>query len=338
MTSWPGRVWARTETRLPWVPDVTNSAASLPSRSAASASSRRTVGSSSHTSSPTSARAIASRISAVGSVSVSERRSTTSCMRSIPIISPLPLGAQPGAGPAAELGVGVFVGQPEQQLAPRRVPAFAVVHLGQQPEGLRDDQRARILLEHQLQALARAAGVALVEVVGGDPELLLGLAAARDIDLGQGVGGVAALGILLDQPLELLEGLAGQGLVLLDRLDLVVVRHGEPVLDEVGDLVAGVEGKEGPELGDGLVELALPVVTLPQQEPAPRRVRRGRMALDDLLEGFAGLRVRAFFERLLAELVELLGGQDGRGRRPEPAAERPASGCRQEQAREQDSR
>ena len=79
-TSWPGRVWASTEIRLPWVPDVTNSPECLPTRSAASASSRLTVGSSSHTSSPTSALAMASRISGVGSVRVSERRSTMSCM------------------------------------------------------------------------------------------------------------------------------------------------------------------------------------------------------------------------------------------------------------------
>ena len=61
------------------VPDVTKSPAAFPSRSAASASSRLTVGSSSQTSSPTGARAMASRISGVGSVSVSERRSTMSC-------------------------------------------------------------------------------------------------------------------------------------------------------------------------------------------------------------------------------------------------------------------
>ena len=87
MTSWPARVWASTETRLPWVPEDTKSAASLPTRRAAISSSRRTVGSSSHTSSPTSARAIASRMAWVGSVSVSERRSTTSCMERIYLVA-----------------------------------------------------------------------------------------------------------------------------------------------------------------------------------------------------------------------------------------------------------
>ena len=63
------------ETRLPIVPLDTNSPASLPSSSAARASSALTVGSSPNTSSPTSAEAIARRISSVGWVTVSERRS-----------------------------------------------------------------------------------------------------------------------------------------------------------------------------------------------------------------------------------------------------------------------
>ena len=54
----------------------TNSAASLPSSSAARSSSARAVGSSPHTSSPTSAPAIAARIAGVGFVNVSDRRST----------------------------------------------------------------------------------------------------------------------------------------------------------------------------------------------------------------------------------------------------------------------
>ena len=62
--------------RLPWVPLVTSTAASLPSISAAIASSRLTVGSSPATSSPTSAVAMAWRISGVGRVFVSLRRST----------------------------------------------------------------------------------------------------------------------------------------------------------------------------------------------------------------------------------------------------------------------
>src|ERR1700675_2666504 len=258
-TSWPGRVWARTETRLPWVPDVTKSPASLPSRSAASASRRRTVGSSSQTSSPTSARAIASRISGVGSVSVSERRSTTSCMG-------LALRAQPLAGASAEVGVGIFLEEPAEQLARRRVFTLMEIHLAQEPERLGDHERARVLLEHQLETLAASARVALVEVVGGDPQLLLSLAAPADVDLRQRVAGVAALRVFLDQLLELLEGLDGQPLVLLDRLDLIVVGHGQPVLHEVGDLMARVEGHEGLELCDGLVELAFPVEGLANEE------------------------------------------------------------------------
>src|SRR6185369_15940971 len=58
------------------VPEGTYSAASLPSSPAANDSRRLTVGSSPYTSSPTSASAIARRISGVGLVTVSERRST----------------------------------------------------------------------------------------------------------------------------------------------------------------------------------------------------------------------------------------------------------------------
>src|SRR4051794_3514435 len=72
----PRRVWARTAAWFPIVPDGTYTAASLPRTRAVSASSAITVGSSPQTSSPTSASAIARRISGVGRVTVSERRST----------------------------------------------------------------------------------------------------------------------------------------------------------------------------------------------------------------------------------------------------------------------
>ncbi|OGO13266.1 MAG: hypothetical protein A2Y93_06540 [Chloroflexi bacterium RBG_13_68_17] len=65
----------RTAARFPIVPDGMNMAASLPSLAAATASSRLMLGSSPKTSSPTSACAIAFRISGVGWVTVSERRS-----------------------------------------------------------------------------------------------------------------------------------------------------------------------------------------------------------------------------------------------------------------------
>src|SRR5438067_1893297 len=58
------------------VPDGTYRAASMPTRSANASCSALTVGSSPYTSSPTSASAIARRISGVGRVTVSERRST----------------------------------------------------------------------------------------------------------------------------------------------------------------------------------------------------------------------------------------------------------------------
>src|SRR6516165_582789 len=71
----PGRVWTLTAIWFDIVPDGTNTAASLPSRSATTSSSRLTVGSSPKTSSPTSAAFMAARMPAVGRVTVSLRRS-----------------------------------------------------------------------------------------------------------------------------------------------------------------------------------------------------------------------------------------------------------------------
>ena len=81
-TSPPRPVWASSATRFDIVPLATNSAASLPVMAAAASSSRRTVGSPSRESSPSSARRIASRISSVGSVTVSLRRSIIGCFPS----------------------------------------------------------------------------------------------------------------------------------------------------------------------------------------------------------------------------------------------------------------
>src|SRR5579859_2856614 len=76
ITSSPGRVCAATDVRLPIVPLGTYTAAALPTSAATRSSRSVTVGSSPHTSSPTSAAAIAARIPASGTVSVSLRRST----------------------------------------------------------------------------------------------------------------------------------------------------------------------------------------------------------------------------------------------------------------------
>jgi hypothetical protein len=75
MISSPGRVWTRIATRLHIVPEGMNTPASCPSRSATRAQSARVVGSESDCSSPTSARAMASRIPGVGRVWVSLNRS-----------------------------------------------------------------------------------------------------------------------------------------------------------------------------------------------------------------------------------------------------------------------
>ena len=75
MISPPRGTWAIRLTRLPIVPLATKRPASLPVSSAARSSRAMTVGSSPKTSSPSSASAIARRISGEGCVTVSERRS-----------------------------------------------------------------------------------------------------------------------------------------------------------------------------------------------------------------------------------------------------------------------
>src|SRR5262245_45334490 len=156
MISWPGRVWASTEVRLPCVPEDTNSAASLPVRRAAWSSSRRTVGSSSHTSSPTSAWAMASRMADVGSVRVSDRKSTTSCME----LSRR--GSDALGGAAAPFRVAVVIGQPPERLLGLCGPPVGRIDLGEAVHRLRDDQGAGIVLDDALEPLARRNRVALV--------------------------------------------------------------------------------------------------------------------------------------------------------------------------------
>src|SRR5689334_21224257 len=75
MISSPRPQWVITQTRLPWVPDATNSASSKPSIAATSSCRALTDGSSPKTSSPTSASAIAARMARVGLVMVSLRKS-----------------------------------------------------------------------------------------------------------------------------------------------------------------------------------------------------------------------------------------------------------------------
>src|SRR5256886_13000061 len=93
MTSCPGCVWLSSAHRLPMVPLGTKSEASFPTISAARCCSRWIVGSSSQTSSPTSAAAIAARIDAVGSVNVSLRNSTVRAI--LPLFSQLGIDQRP---------------------------------------------------------------------------------------------------------------------------------------------------------------------------------------------------------------------------------------------------
>ncbi len=87
LVTWAG-CSERAEIRFPIEPEGTYTAASLPSIAATSASSAITVGSSPQTSSPTSASAIARRISGVGRVTVSERKSSVRTAAAYPVAEP----------------------------------------------------------------------------------------------------------------------------------------------------------------------------------------------------------------------------------------------------------
>src|SRR5262245_36996515 len=307
MISWPGWVCARTEVRLPWVPEDTNSAASFPVRRAACSSSRRTVGSSSQTSSPTSAWAMASRMTDVGTVRVSDRRSRPSCME-------LPRRGSDALGRStAPLGVPVVVRQPPEGLLGLGISPVRRVDLGQPVHRLGNDQGAGVVLDHALEALARGDRVALVQVVACHPQLLLGQPAPADVDLGQGIRSIAALGVLPHERLQGVHRLLGDHLILFDRLHLVVIAHRQPVLRQVGDLMPRVEREEDLELLDGLVPLALPIVRLPQEEPRPRRIDRLGVALDDLLKRRPRLGVAPLAQLALTGGVEIARGEERLG-------------------------
>ena len=191
-----------------------------------------------------------------------------------------------------------------------------------------------IFLDDALEALTRGDRIALVQVVARDPELLLGDAAAADLDLRERVARVPAIGIVPDEDLEGRHGLLGDRLILLDGLHLVVVAHGEAVLHEVRDLVARVERQERLELLGRLVPLALAVVRLADEEPRPGRIDRLRMALDDLLERRPRVGVAAAAQLGLAEAVQVGGGRQRLRPLPDPVGKRRASSQEGEQGHE----
>src|SRR5262249_10123100 len=139
--------------------------------------------------------------------------------------------------------------------------------------------------------------------------------------------------VLLDELAELLDRFHRQSLVLLDRLHLVVVAHGEPELDEIGDLVLRKECQERLELLHRLVELPLAVERLADEETGPRRVGRVRVPLDDLPEILSRLVVPPVAQLRLAELVELLRRQNRRRGGLQP----PAAARREQQARHENT-
>src|SRR5262249_8915385 len=156
---------------------------------------RRTVGSSSQTSSPTSACAIASRMAGVGSVSVSERKSTISCIERLPGRS-----GHGGAGcgqcleppdrPAAPFRIGVFRRHPTIGLLGILRSAFPCVDFAESVQRFGYHQGSRVVLDDVLESGARGGSISLGDVVARDPEFLLCDPSPAYIDLGERIGRV----------------------------------------------------------------------------------------------------------------------------------------------------
>src|SRR5579884_4315679 len=147
MTSWPERARARTPSRLPMVPLGTNSAASFPISAAARSWSRFTVGSSPKTSSPSSASAMARRISGVGMVTVSERRSmvTTGPLCSSPGPTIAPASSPPPAREPGPRGADAAAPAPERRILAGKLRSVPTRAGGVEPErrGGGSERRAR---------------------------------------------------------------------------------------------------------------------------------------------------------------------------------------------------
>src|SRR5262249_45898056 len=111
---------------------------------------------------------------------------------------------------------------------------------------------------------------------------------------------------------------------------------GQPVLDEVSDLVTRVEGHEGLEFLDRLVELRLAIVRLAHEEARARRVGRVRVSFHDLEEGRPRLGVAPLAHLVLTDLVELLGGKDRCRRALQPAGQLAASAREEEEPDEEE--
>src|SRR5438105_1078880 len=151
MYSSPRWQWVITATRLPCVPLGTNSAASLSSIAAMRSCSALTVGSSPNTSSPSSARIIASRMPGVGRVTVSLRRSMIFMVAtSIEVIVDRCL-AQSVAGRIAlvdprKRGPSPFASCGQlQEVLQHRVPMFAEDRFGVELHAFERGRRARQL-------------------------------------------------------------------------------------------------------------------------------------------------------------------------------------------------
>src|SRR6185437_11856407 len=173
MTSSPRWQCAISAAQFDCVPDGKKSPASMPNRSAQASCSRFTVGSSPKTSSPTSARAMASRIAGVGWVTVSLRRS-------IGFIRVSGQGSKVYPVPRAAPKRGGSLTQPRVELRERR-GSRAELALAELVERLRDGIEVRM-------QVARLR----VDVEQPGDDLSLGIARLHVGHRGDAVGSVVA--------------------------------------------------------------------------------------------------------------------------------------------------
>src|SRR3990172_12490972 len=108
-------------------------------------------------------------------------------------------------------------------------------------ERFRNHEGAWLLFKDDIDPWEGGSVVLPREVIGGDPELFLSQTLPAEVDLRERIGRVPAARIFLHQLPERFERFRRVGLVLFNRLHLVVIAERQSVLGEISDPIAGIE-------------------------------------------------------------------------------------------------
>ena len=157
------------------------------------------------------------------------------------------------------------------------------IGLDQAVERLRRVAGGLVAVDDGLEAADGGQRVALAQVVAADGHFLAGQLVVDHVDLQPRVGGVLGARIALDDLAQVVERLAGGGLVAADVDDLLEVADGLQVVGVGRRGLPGIERDEAVGVGDGLgVVVGLVVGVGLHQDRAARPLRIGVLALDFL--------------------------------------------------------